>query len=54
MLYEIKSNNRNWLRKLERVDPKPNYLVNSINCITSYNVGLEELERVNLPKFIDK
>ena len=54
MLYKIESNNRNWLKKLERVDPKPNYLVNSINRITSYNVGLEELERVNPPKLIDK
>ena len=54
MLQEIKSENRNWLKKLERADPKPNYLVNSINYITSYNVGLEGSERVNPPKLIDK
>ena len=54
VLYKIKSNNRNWLKKLERADPKPNYLVNSINYITSYNIGLEEPERVNLPKLVDK
>ena len=54
MLYKIESNNRNWLKKLEKVDPKPNYLVNSINHITSYNISLEESERVNLPKLINK
>ena len=50
MSQEIKNKNRNWLEKLERVDPKHNYLVNFINCIISYNIGLEGLERVNLLK----
>ena len=54
ILQEIKSENKNQLKKLERVDLKPNYLVNSINYIISYNVSLEESERVNLPKFVNE
>jgi len=54
VLQKIENENKNWLEKLKRADPKPDYLVNTINYITNYNVGLEELKRVNLPKLVGK
>ncbi|KAF2193587.1 hypothetical protein K469DRAFT_789446 [Zopfia rhizophila CBS 207.26] len=51
---ESESENKNWLKKLKRADPKPNYLVNSMNRITSYNVGPEESKRVNPPELLDE
>ncbi|KAF2185424.1 hypothetical protein K469DRAFT_687787 [Zopfia rhizophila CBS 207.26] len=51
---ESESENKNWLKKLKRADPKPNYLVNSMNRTTSYNVGPEKSKRVNPPELLDE
>ncbi|KAF2176644.1 hypothetical protein K469DRAFT_812757 [Zopfia rhizophila CBS 207.26] len=51
---ESESENKNWLEKLKRADPKPNYLANSMNHTTSYNVGLEGSKRVNPPELLDE
>ncbi|KAF2174804.1 hypothetical protein K469DRAFT_685400 [Zopfia rhizophila CBS 207.26] len=51
---ESESENKNRLKKLKRADPKPNYLVNSMNRTTSYNVGPEKSKRVNPPELLDE
>jgi hypothetical protein len=54
ILQEIKSKNKNWLEKLKRADPKPDYLINFINYIISYNIGLKGSKKINLLKLVNK